>query len=376
MLVVNVFTMKLKYYFLSALLLFFYVAKVVAQENNSDNTKTVSSSPATIEETTSPSIPTPPVNSPSTNSSTNDESTDKNFGPVFDGASISVSAGMNVYYGDIAAYHLFPKPSQFGDHMSPGFKFSIAREIKWGFSGQLSYQRGRLKGTRKTGKHSSEVTFRNNFSDVSLQVRYPISDALFKKNEYRRFKIYATLGMGAMWYRTQLYDPETLNTKDYEGYIEVDETASLAQKTLSDKTKKAKTWAIPYGVIVSYKYNYKIDFHLDITQTSTTTDRIDAFDRSWTAKDKYNYIGLGVTYNFNRTADDAPKTKPKKPNPNDAFEDDQSNSNNKDADIRKSILSKGKKKPKKGSEDELLNVRLKLFETQLKLFEMQYLIGN
>jgi len=368
--------MKLKYYLLSTFLLLTCFS--FAQEGVLDSTDaSTPTTPVAVEE--QPSIPTPPppaVDTPQNEGSASEESTDKNFGPVFDGASVSLSAGMNVYYGDIAAYHLFPRPSQFGDHLAPGFKFSIAREIKWGFSGQLSYQRGRLEGTRKTGKHSSVVTFRNNFFDLSLQVRYPISDAIFKKNEYRRFKIYATLGIGGMWYRTQLYDPETLNTKDYEGYVEVDATTALSQKTLSDKTKKAKSWAIPYGFILTYKYNYKIDFHLDITQTSTTTDRLDAFDRSWTARDKYNYIGVGVTYNFNRTSDDAPKIKPKKKKEQDAFDDSQSNnSTDKSNDIRNNILGK-KKKSKKSDEDELLNVRLKLFETQLKLFEMQYLLGK
>lgn len=369
--------MKSKYHFISVFVFLASISFSFAQTNDSDSTNTPPS-PINVEEekpiSTVPSSTSTSINEDEETNS--DDSADKNFGPVFDGASISLSVGMNVYYGDIAAYHLFPRPSQFGDHITPGFKFSIAREIKWGLSGQLSYQRGSLKGTRKTGKNSSEVTFRNNFYDLSFQVRYPISDALLKKNEYRRFKLYATLGIGGMWYRSQLYDPETLNTKDYEGYVEVDATTSLAQKTLSDKTKKAKTWAIPYGLILTYKYNYKLDFHLDFTQTSTTTDRLDAFDRSWTAKDKYNYIGLGVTYNFNRTSDDAPKIKPKKKKEEDAFDDGKSNNNNSD-DIRSSLLNNSKKKKgKKSDEDELLNVRLKLFETQLKLFEMQYLIGK
>jgi len=299
----------------------------------------------------------------------------KNFGSVFDGASISVSAGMNVYFGDIAAYKVFPRPSQFGEQITGAFKASIARDIKWGLGAQLNYQTGSLTGTRKTGKNSSTLSFRNKFFDVSFQVRYLLNDALFKKNEYNRIKLYAQAGFGAMWYRTQLYDATTLNTKDFEGYIEVDNTKNVAQKTLSDKTARAKTWTIPYGLTIVYKYNYKMDIHLDFTQSSTLTDRLDAFSRSWSAKDKYNYIGLGITYNFNRTSDDAPKKRNKKENTA-TYNNEQSDSTNPE-DIRKSIFSKNnKKKHKKGSDDELLNIRLKLFETQLKLFEMQYLLGQ
>ncbi|MBL4594903.1 MAG: hypothetical protein JKX68_13980 [Flavobacteriales bacterium] len=302
----------------------------------------------------------------------NEGGDDKNFGPIFDGASISLSAGMNVYFGDIAAYNLFPRPSQFGDHVTGAFKFSIARDIKWGLGAKFNYQRGSLEGTRKTGKNSSVKSFRNRFYDVSLQVRYLLSDALFKKNKDGRFKLYSHIGVGSMWYRTQLFDTETLNTKDYEGYIEVENSQGLAQKTLSDKTAKARTWTIPYGVTLIYRYNHKMDFHLDFTQSATFTDRLDAFERDWTAKDKYDYIGIGITYNFNRTSADAPKKRKKKTAIKDAYSDDESTSDN-SGDIKKKLLGK-KRRLKKSKSDELLELRLKLFETQLLLFEMQYLM--
>jgi len=117
-----------------------------------------------------------------------------------------------------------------------------------------------------------------------------------------------------------------------------------------------------------------MDIHLDFTQTSTFTDRLDAFSRDWTANDKYNYIGLGITYNFNRTADDAPKKRPKKEKDIDENNNEDNTSLNSD-NIKKGIFSKNNKQ-KKGNDDELLNIRLKLFETQLKLFEMQYLLGK
>ena len=94
---------------------------------------------------------------------------------------------------------------------------------------------------------------------------------------------------------------------------------------------------------------------------------MDAWDRDWTAKDKYNYIGIGVTYNFNRSHEDSPKKKAKEEVKNDAFDDEASVPA---AKTKKGLFSKKKKK----EEDDLLKLRLKLFETQLKLFEMQYLM--
>ncbi len=314
-----------------------------------------------------------------------EDGVDKNFGPVFDGASVSLSAGVNVYFGDLADYKLFPKFGDIGKYSTSAFKFSIARDIKWGLGAKLNYQSGKLEGTRKTGKNSTLKSFENSFHDISIQPRYDLSGILFKQTEYTRFKVYAHLGLGLMWYRTKLFDTNTLNTKDYEGYIELENTEGIAQKVLSDKTSKAKTLTIPYGINVVYQLNHKIDIHFEFTQSSTTTDRLDAFDRDWTAKDKYDYIGLGLTYNFNRNLDDAPKKKDKVKK----F-DLESNENRIDSSLvgsnvieTKSQNKKsekrglfGKKNKKNSKEDELLNVRLKLFETQLKLFEMQYLLGK
>lgn len=308
-----------------------------------------------------------------TTSDGNSDEGNKNFGPVFDGAYVSLSAGMNVYFGDLANYKLFPRFNQYSDHLTGGFKFTVGREIKWGLGAQFNYQRGSLIGTRITGKNSSSKSFRNKFFDISLQVNYRLNDVLFKKNEYNRFTLYGHIGIGMMWYRTQLFDTETLNTKDYEGYIEVEGTEGLAQKTLSDKTKKASTLTLPYGIRLNYKYNYKMDFHFDFTQTTTFTDRLDAFSRDWTAKDKYEYIGIGITYNFNRSKDDEPKKREKKEDTKEANADTSTNVKSNDSGNR---LFSGKKKSNKGEEDELLNIRLKLFETQLKLFEMQYLLGK
>jgi hypothetical protein len=306
------------------------------------------------------------------------EGEDKNFGPVFNGASISASAGVNIYFGDIADYNLFPKLSEFGEKSNSAFKFSIARDIKWGLGAKFNYQSGKLQGTRQTGRNSTKLSFENSFFAISLQPQYLISDILFKKDETRRFKIYAQIGIGYMWYRTKLYDTKTLNTKDYEGYIEVEETEAFAQKVLSDKTSKATTLTIPYGVTVVYKLNHKIDLHLDFTQSSTTTDRLDAFSRDWTAKDKYEYVGIGLTYNFNRTSDDAPKKRSKKDGIK-TFEDDSLNNSGSTPSMLSKPRTKKKGlfgKKKKSEDDELLNIRLKLFETQLKLFEMQYLLGK
>lgn len=350
---------------LSALfILIFLSATLFAQDNAAKNKekKIKEPKPEKVKETSSSS------------SSEEDEEGDKNLGAAFNGAWISISGGMNYYYGDIARYRVFPRPSQFDEHIRSAFKVSLGREIKWGMGAQASFQKGSLIGTRKTGKQSSTVTFENQFYDVSFEINYLLNKALFKHNEYNRFYLYGYIGVSSVWYRSYLYDTETLNTKDFEGFIERPETQGVSQKNLLDKDGNPQTFAIPVGMRLNFRYNHKMDIHLDCSLTSTFTDRLDAFSRNFTAKDKYAYVGLGVTYNFNRTKDDAPKKREKQKKDT---TDSADATSEKDSDIKSGILSRNKSNNKRGKkDDELLNIRLKLFETQLKLFEMQYLIGQ
>lgn len=346
------------------LTLFVYSTTLFAQENNTD---TKAKKEKKVKEPK-------PEKTTESSSSTSEEEGDKNLGAAFNGAWISVSGGMNYYFGDIARYRVFPRPSQFDEHIRSAFKVSLGREIKWGMGAQASFQKGSLIGTRKTGKNSSTVTFENQFYDISLEINYLLNKALFKPNEHNRFYLYGYIGFSSVWYRTYLYDTETLNTKDFEGFVERPETQSVSQKNLFEKEGNPQTFAIPVGMRLNFRYNHKMDIHLDYSLTSTFTDRLDAFDRSWTAKDKYAYVGLGVTYNFNRTKDDAPKKREKTKKNTDTNEASSEETND---DIKSGILSRNKGKSKRSKkDDELLNIRLKLFETQLKLFEMQYLLGQ
>ncbi len=297
-----------------------------------------------------------------------ESSGEENLGPVFDGAFAKISAGPSIYYGDLADYYVFPKFSQFGTHIRSAYKIEIGRDIIGKLGASFHFQKGSLKGTRRPGEQSREVFFRTDYNDIALSVRYRLSESLLRANPYRRYYFNAFVGAGMMWWRSQLYDRETKYTKDYEGYIETESTVNSPNKGLLDKAKRPNILVIPYGVTFGYRLNFKTDIFVDVSQTSTFTDRLDAWARSWTAKDKYLYIGVGVTYNFNRSkAEDGIKKKEKPEK-----EESEETSEATPAPTKKGLFGKRRK----SKDDELLNIRLKLFETHLKLFEMQYLLEN
>lgn len=310
-----------------------------------------------------------------------DDGINQNLGPVFEGAWLSASAGPMYYQGDLAQYYVFPKIKDWGESFRSGYKVTLGRDIMWGLGAQFHFQKGSLKGTRQPGPQSTWVYFRSDFHDIGLSIKYDLNDLLFSKEnaDYRRCYLHGKAGFGMVWYRSQLFDRETNATKDYEGYIETEETKHLAQKTLVDKEKMPYAFTVPVGLKFGYRINHKADIFLDITLTNTFTDRLDAWSRSWTANDKYTYIGAGFTFNFNRDEEnDKIKKRSESSSIDDAYEEDSESASSSDVEDKEGILASifsGKKKAKKSaSDDEVLNMKLKLFEIQLKLFEMQYML--
>ncbi len=139
---------------------------------------------------------------------------EENLGPVFDGAFAKISAGPSIYYGDLADYYVFPKFSQFGTHIRSAYKIQIGRDIIGKLGASFHFQKGSLKGTRRPGAQSREVFFRTNYNDMAISIRYKLSESLLRANPYRRYYFNAFIGVGMMWWRTQLYDRLTKYTKD------------------------------------------------------------------------------------------------------------------------------------------------------------------
>ena len=97
--------------------------------------------------------------------------------------------------------------------------------------------------------------------------------------------------------------------------------------------------------------------------------------------DKYSYFGLGVRYNFNREKSQYPKDKIKEPK---ADSEKWKLFGSKKEDVKPNDVSLGNpiESRKSGKIDqtqeneELEEVKLRMFELQLKLFEMQYLLNG
>ncbi len=309
-----------------------------------------------------------------------DDYDDKPLPAAFNNFSVELSGGWGVFQGDVALYDRLPSPEDWGKSTSFAWAGSISREIKYGLGVTLQYTQGSLKGERgQLLDPRSQYIFEAQFYDVSLNLTYDITRALLKKQ--KRFVLMGQLGIGQTSFRSQLIQLNSGLRKGWAGYAPLN---SSDGQLLLDKTEPVTSIIVPVGFNVMYRVNYKTDAFCLVNMRNTFTDELDSWVRNWSAYDKYTYIGLGLRFNFNRTkADNGIVKREKKAKKKTAVAatnvggaSGSSSGSPSGGGSKLAGLFKKKGKSSNKENDELLELRLKLFETQLKLFEMQYLLDK
>lgn len=318
---------------------------------------------------------------------------DKDGEPIkfFNGFSIGASAGVAHFHGDLADYDIFAPVSDFSTYYKFGWRVYAARDIKWGLGAKLLFEKGRVAGGRLPGKQSLPVDFETDFSTISAMASFEVLNAMFRKDDkLKNTKLYlnAEVGIGLTLYRSLSYwRAEDGRIRDYVGYTMTDDNPPTQRYTADSKTAPATTINIPVGFTFGYRINYKTDVTFSYTLNNLTTDRFDTWDRDFSANDKYSYFGLGLRYNFNREKEDYPEKKEKDKKKKDKAEGKDGKWNlfkskkddvaPKDVSLTEPIESR-KSHPitSENEQDDLEEIRMKMFELQLKLFEMQYLLNG
>lgn len=315
-----------------------------------------------------------------------DESSEE-FVKFFNELSFGASAGVGLFHGSLADYDIFAPLDDFSTYYKFAWRIHAAREIKWGLTAKLQFEKGQLAGGRLPGKQSLPVDFESKYNTISLVASYNILQALSKNKGLKHHKIFlnAEIGIGVTLFRSLSYwRAEDGRIRGYVGY-EMTESNPPTQRYLADKkTAPAVAFNVPVGFMFGYRVNHKTDITFNYTLNNLSTDRLDTWSRDFTSNDKYSYFGLGLRYTFNRDKSSYPAKKEKEPKDkkSDAEkwklfgskkEDVQPNEVNLETPI--SSRQSGRVDPGMKGED-LEEVKLKMFELQLKLFEMQYLLDG
>jgi len=298
---------------------------------------------------------------------------------AFDGMAIGVSGGYSIFQGDIASYERFPKPGDMSESVEFGWALSLYREIKYGLGAELQFHKGKLKGERgQLLDDNAHYIFDAEYYDVSLGLNYDLIQLLTKKK--KRFALNSQLGVGMVAFRAAAIKVNSGLRVGAVGYKPQEESEG---QLLVEKDKREVKAIIPVGLELVYRVNYKADLTFTMNMRNTTTDKMDAWVRDWTANDKYTYVGVGLRFNFNRSEADEPE-KSSKGASNDvqsigssaSSKEKSGGSKSKSGGLFSRKESSSSSRSRSSESDDLLELRLKLYETQLKLFEMQYLLNG
>jgi hypothetical protein len=307
----------------------------------------------------------------------------------FNDFSVGASAGLALFHGSLADYDIFAPVEDFGTYYKLGWRIYAEKKFDFGLGAKLEFEKGTLGGGRLIGKESLPLDFESEYSTINAKVSFDILNKLFGKgadlDEYK-FYLNAEIGFGFTFFRAiSTWRPvgtQQGEIRDYVGYTVVDENPPTQRYALEGKTSPAVALNIPVGFTAGYRVNHKTDITLSYTLNNLATDRLDSWDRDFSANDKYSYFGLGLRYNFNRTKDQYPRKKrKKKKEPKDKkwslFGSKKENVQPNDVSLPGPIKSRQSNPITPDQTDEQLNeIKMKMFELQLKLFEMQYLLDG
>jgi hypothetical protein len=284
-------------------------------------------------------------------------------------------AGTTLFYGDVTTFNVFPKFKDFNESFGSGVSIFGGKKIKWGLSGEIQLNSGKLEGI-KMSIINNPFFFNTQYQSYSISAKYNISDFYSRKAGARgeggrvinRMNIYITAGIGQVFYRSRLNYANDNRIKDYYGYKTTSASQLTGQQFL-EKDKSLRTLIVPIGAKFQYKMNYKTEIVFDFYYVNSSSDKLDAWERSWTQNDRYMYMGAGLVLHFGKSeSEDIPEKL--------RFKKNSSSSDDVPEEENKKGVFKSKSKRRSSSSDEDLNLRLKLFETQLKLFEMQHLMDE
>lgn len=195
--------------------------------------------------------------------------------------SVSASFGSMIFYGDLMNYDFYPAFDEF----KWGQSISLNKQITSVFGIQGQFLMGKLYGYKENKRY-----FNANIYEYGINTTINLTNLLARNIKNKKINVYALLGIGLVDFRT--YKRELGSDKflqDY-GYDEDGET----------KIKMTTETVIPIGGGIKYKINNKLDVCLEATLRNVYSDKLDADVKTNSAKDKYGYTSIGITYKFGK----------------------------------------------------------------------------
>ena len=222
--------------------------------------------------------------------------------------SVTLSGGSMLFYGDLRQFDFYPISKKNStdwydlkkglSERDKGFSLSATKQITSIFGIQGMIETGGLQGVKiKADEH-----FKTSFITYGLNLKVDFLPIFNPNIKDHKINVYCLLGFG-------LIDFKSLQTSISTG----DTIHSYGYGQYGQKKKRTTEVYIPLGLGVKYKINKKFDVGLESTIYNVNTDKLDAHKKVGTAKDKYGYTAITLTYKIGKKDNSLDWVAPKEP---------------------------------------------------------------
>jgi len=222
----------------------------------------------------------------------NDKGTDK---IKYNTWSATLSAGSMLAYCDLRQFDFYPvtiKNSKDWYQLNPGlsewdrgFGLKISKQLSPIFGIQGMLEKGAVNGIRT----AVDAHFSASFLTYGFNVKINFLPIFNPKLKAPRIALYGIAGIGLCDFKTREWALTSTTLLSSYGYGE-----------FGGEDKATTETVIPIGLGIKYKINKHFDLGIEATMNNLNSDKLDARVKTSTAKDKYGYTALTLTYQIGK----------------------------------------------------------------------------
>ncbi len=209
--------------------------------------------------------------------------------------SATLSGGSMLFYGDLRQFDFYPVTIKNSkdwynitnglSEYSGGFGLAISKQLSPVFGIQVMLEKGELGGINtKVNAH-----FNANIFTYGLNVKINLLPIFAPNLKSTKIAIYGIAGIGLCDFKTHEYTISTSTLISNYGYGDFGGSKKTTTETV-----------IPLGIGVKYKINNQFDIGIESTINNVNTDKLDARVVTGSAKDKYGYTAITLTYKIGK----------------------------------------------------------------------------
>lgn len=204
---------------------------------------------------------------------------------------LNLNLGMTSFYGDLTdnKNRLFtntPFNRYFYQDREMVYGVLLKKHISRTFSIRGEFNHGKLK----SNPSSYDLHFNSKFNEYYLGAELNIANLFRPEKGEHPWDVYVYTGLGVTDYRTWLYDDESGELLDRQGYGE--------SRWFDQKPKMATAFTIPSGMGVSYRLSDEWALNFETSINLMVTDKMDAYNSDVSGIEGYGITSLGISYYF------------------------------------------------------------------------------